>query len=148
MSTADEVNFILTIKLFHHVTAEQVASASWGDGPADGVIGIGPHQVTHGTIVWHFLLAVKRANLIEGINRGREATMNTEDFVVDNGGQSKVVEDVSAVPPHVNRAKLTQALVIKAVDLSDLARLVVASDESDSLRITYFQGNKKQEGLD
>ena len=74
--------------------------------------------------------------------------MDTEDLVVDDSSKGKVVEQVGAVAPHVHRAELAQAFVVKAVYLSDLARLVVASDKSHSFRIPDFKGNEQEEGLD
>lgn len=68
--------------------------------------------------------------------------MNTENFVVNDGSESEVVEDVRAVAPNVHRAELSQALIVEAIDLGDLAGLVVSSDECDSLRVAYLQGNQ------
>ena len=73
--------------------------------------------------------------------------MDTEYFVINDCSKSQVVKNVSAVPPNVDTAKLSEALIIEAIDLSDLTTLVVSSDQSDSLWVPDFQSNKEQEGL-
>ena len=74
--------------------------------------------------------------------------MDAENFVVNDGSEGKVVEDFGAVAPDVDRAVFAEALVVESVDLSDLTRLVIASDQSDTLRVTNFQGEQKKERLD
>lgn len=46
--------------------------------------------------------------------------MDTKDLVIDDGGQGKVVKDLTAIPPYVDRAKLSQTFIVKAVDLGNL----------------------------
>lgn len=74
--------------------------------------------------------------------------MHAEYFVIDDGGECEVVENVGAVAPDVDGAELPEALVIKAVDLSDLSAFVVAPDEGDTLGVPHFEGDEEQEGLD
>ena len=95
----------------------------------------------------HLLLAVDGADLVERVDGGREAAVHAEDLVVDYGRQADVVEHLGAVLPHRDRAVLAQALVVEAVDLSDLARLVVAPDERDAVRVAHFEREQQQEGL-
>ena len=73
--------------------------------------------------------------------------MDTEDFVVDNGTETKVIKDLTAVAPYIRRAIFTDAFFVEAIDLGDLPALVVASNEGYSIRITYFQCQKKQESF-
>ena len=47
--------------------------------------------------------------------------------------QREVVKEISEIFPHVGIAILSQALVIKPVDLSDLSALMVATKDSDSV---------------
>lgn len=61
-------------------------------------------------------------------------------LAVNDGRQAEVVKDLGAVAPHGHRAIFAQALVVEAVDLGDLAALVVASDQGDSVRIADLQG--------
>lgn len=62
---------------------------------------------------------------------------------VDQRGERQVVEQVCEVLPHVSVAVLPQALVVEAVDLCDLPRLVVPSQDGDSLLETNLNDNLK-----
>lgn len=61
---------------------------------------------------------------------------------VDQRGERQVVEQVCEVLPHVGVAVLPQALVVEAVDLRDLPRLVVPSQDGDSLLETNLNRRK------
>jgi len=52
--------------------------------------------------------------------------------------QVKIVEHFDAVLPRVHVAVLAYALLVEAVDLSNLTRLVVPSQQGDALRIPRF----------
>ena len=64
-------------------------------------------------------------------------------LVVYQGGEGQVVEQVGEVLPHVGVAVLPQALVVEAVHLRDLTRLVVPSQDGDSLTVPYL-GKREQ----
>lgn len=64
--------------------------------------------------------------------------MNTKNFVFDKGTQSEVVEDISAISPDTGGTVLSPALVVEAIDLSDLTGLVVASDQGHSIWVSHF----------
>jgi hypothetical protein len=83
----------------------------------------------------HLFNLSKSPYLIEGVDGGGEATVHAEDFVVDDGRETQVVEDLGAVPPHIDGPVLLKALVVEAVHLRDLSRLVVSTDQSDPVRI-------------
>lgn len=65
--------------------------------------------------------------------------MDTKDPVVNNGRETQVVKDFAAVSPDIGRAKLLKALVIESVYFGDLSRLVVASDECNSVWVSDLQ---------
>ena len=69
----------------------------------------------------HLLYSIQRADVIKRVNTGRQAAVQAEDLVVDQGGEREVVEQVGEELPHVGVAVLPQALVVEAVDLRDLA---------------------------
>lgn len=74
--------------------------------------------------------------------------MEAEDLVLNQGSQGEVVEEVGEYLPHVGVAVFAKAFVVEAVDLCDLARLVVASEDGDALGVSDFEGNEEGDGLD
>jgi len=64
--------------------------------------------------------------------------VHAEDTVVDDSRQAQVVEDFCAILPDIHAAILLQAFIVKTVHLSDLPRLVVAPNESDTVRVSYL----------
>lgn len=61
--------------------------------------------------------------------------------------QVEVVEDLHAVLPRVHVAILADALLVEAIDLSDLPGLVVASQQGDALRVPGFVAQQELERL-
>lgn len=74
--------------------------------------------------------------------------MEAEDLVFNQGGQGEVVEEVGENLPHVGVAVFAEALVVEAVNLCDLARLVVASQDGDALGVADLEGDEERHGLD
>ena len=79
----------------------------------------------------HLLNAIQRADVVQRVDARAEAAVQAEDLVVDERGQGQVVEEIGEEFPHVGVAVFAQAFIVKAVDLSDLARFVVAADKCD-----------------
>jgi len=73
--------------------------------------------------------------------------MHTKHAAVHDGPQTQIIKDVAAVPPHVARAVLALTLVVEAVDLGDLAGLVVPPDEGDAIGISDLEEKEEEEGL-
>ena len=59
--------------------------------------------------------------------------MYAEDLVVDDNRQRQKVKHVGEIVPHIRIAVLSGALGVEAVRLSHTARLVVATNEVDSV---------------
>ena len=74
--------------------------------------------------------------------------MDAENFVVNDGCEGQVVKDLCAVAPHVDGAVLAKTFIVETVHLSDLSRLVIASDESDTFRVAHLKSQEEEECLD
>lgn len=59
--------------------------------------------------------------------------MYAEDLVIYNDRQCQEVEHVGEIVPDIRVAVLSRALGVEAVRLGDAARLVIATDEVDSV---------------
>lgn len=64
--------------------------------------------------------------------------MEAEDLVVDQGGERKVIEQVREVFPNISVTILAKALIVEAINLSDLSRFVISSEDRDALRVSNF----------
>ena len=98
--------------------------------------------------MWHLLLPVDRPNLIEGVNRWTQSSVNTEYFIVDDCCKGKVVEDVSAVSPDIHGTIFSKTLVIEPVNLCDLSALMISPDKGDALGVSHHEGKQEEESLD
>ena len=115
------------IECLRYVLTECVSRTSRADSPTTSVIRITPEQIAHWPFVRYFLDAVEGADVIKRIDAGRKAAVQTEDLVVDQSGEGEIVKEVCEELPHVCVAVLSEAFIVEAIDLCDLARLVVAS---------------------
>ena len=87
-------------------------------------------------------------HLVYALQAGAKATMHAKDAAVDDGAEGEIVEDLAAPAPDIAAAVLALTLVIEAVDLGDLARLVVAADKGHALRVADLERKEEEEGLD
>ena len=92
--------------------------------------------------MWDFLYAIECSDVIEGIDAWGETSVEAEDLVVDEGSKGEVIEQVGEVFPNIGIAVLSEALIIEAVDLGDLAGFVVATEDCDALRVSNFESNE------
>mmetsp|Transcript_3560 Transcript_3560/g.6810 ORF Transcript_3560/g.6810 Transcript_3560/m.6810 type:complete len:278 (+) Transcript_3560:505-1338(+) len=148
MRARDQLDCVCRVELRNHVAAEEVAGAARAEAPAVNILRVGPHEVAHGAVVRNLLLAVDDPYLVERVDRWRQAAVYAENLVLDERREGEIVENLGAVAPDVDRAVLAQALVVKAVDLRDLAALVVAADERHALRVPHFEREQQQKRLD
>ena len=147
VSPADHLDVVGGVELADHVAAEEVAGPSGRDSPPLSVLWVRPQEVAHRTVVRNLLLPVDGPDLVEGLDAGTEAAVNTEDLAVNDGREGEIVEYLGAVSPDCDAAVLPQTLVIEPVHLGDLPALVVAPDEVDPVRVPHLQGQQQQEGL-
>lgn len=69
--------------------------------------------------------------------------MYAEDLIVDDNRQRQEVKHVGEIVPHIRIAVLSRALGVEAVRLGDTARLVVATNEVDSVWVAQLQADQK-----
>jgi hypothetical protein len=70
------------------------------------------------------------------------------NLVVDESSERKVVEEVGEVLPDVRISILPQALVVETVNLSDLSRLVVTTEDRNAVPVPNLEGDEEGDGLD
>ena len=75
--------------------------------------------------------------------KGTKAT----DLVLDESCEGEIIKQIGEVPPNVGVSVLSQAFVVEAVDLGDLARFVVSSKEGHPVAVPQLYSKKKSDGL-
>lgn len=74
--------------------------------------------------------------------------MHGQYLAVNNGGQTEIVKDIAAVPPHIGTAKLADALVVKAINLGNLPTFMIAPNQSHPIGVAHLEGQQQQKGFD
>ena len=120
---------------------ENVPSSSWGNTPSVPILRVRPEQITHRSFVRHFLETVEHSNIVQGLNRRRETSMQAEYLIVNEGSERQEVEKVGKVLPDIRVSVFSHAFIVKAIHLSDLPRLVVASGEVNSRRVPDLEAD-------
>mmetsp|Transcript_7641 Transcript_7641/g.22879 ORF Transcript_7641/g.22879 Transcript_7641/m.22879 type:complete len:248 (-) Transcript_7641:431-1174(-) len=143
----DEVQAVDVVELLADVAAEEVPRPPRAQPPSYHLLRVRPKQVAHGALVGNLLLPVDQPDLVDRRNVRRETAVHPEHDAVHQGGQRQVVKHLNAVPPHVQRSVLAEALVIKSVDLRDLPRLVVPPYQEDPVRVPDLESQKEKKGL-
>jgi len=98
--------------------------------------------------MWYLLNSVKGANVIERVDGGGESTVKAEDLVINEGSEGKVIEEVGEVLPDVGISIFSEALVIKAIDLSDLTGFMISTENGDSAWVSDFERDKEGYSFD
>ena len=117
MSTRYQFQSICMVELFRDVLTERVSSTSGRNAPAAAVIGIRPKQVADGSFMGNFLDTVKLADLVEGVDRWRETSMQTENLSLDDCSQWQVIEQFSESLPNISISILAQALIVETIPI-------------------------------
>ena len=73
--------------------------------------------------------------------------MDAKNAAVHDGTQRQIIKDLATPAPYVATAVLALTFVIKPVNLGDLPRLVVSTDERYSVRVSHFERQKKKESF-
>ena len=135
------------VESLRDVLSESVACSSWRYSPSASIIWVGPQKITHGSFMWNFLYTIESSNVVEGIDTGGETSVETEDLIIDEGGQGEVVEQIGEVFPDIGIAIFAKTLIVETVDLGDLTGFMVASENGDSPRISDLECHKKRYSL-
>lgn len=135
MSSSNELQTVDMVEFGRHLVTKEPASAAWGNSPGLDVLGVTPDQIAESTFMGNLLCTSHNTNLVDCTNLRAQASVDAEDFTIDDGRKDKEVEDLAARLPNGRVAILLLTLLVETVDLSDLAGLVVTTNEGDLLRV-------------
>lgn len=91
--------------------------------------------------MWNFLYTIKCSDIVKGVDAWRETSVEAEDLVVDKGGEGEEIEEIGEVLPDVCVTILAKAFVVEAIDLGDLTRFVIATEDGNALWVSDLKGN-------
>ena len=91
---------------------------------------------------------VTLASLLASDGTGWRKSARPTDLVFNESCKGEVIEKIGEVSPDVGVSVLSQALVVETVDLSDLARFVVASEDGDAIAIPQLHRDEESDGFD
>jgi len=148
MSSCNQSQAIIVVESLGNVLAKRIPSSSRRYSPPASIIWIRPQEIAHRTLVWYLLYAVEGSDIIECINAGRETSVEAEDLVINQGCEGKVVEEVGEVFPDIRVAVLSEALVVEAIDLGNLAGFVITTEDCDALGISDLEGHEEGDSFD
>lgn len=69
-------------------------------------------------------------------------------LLLDQGGQGQVIKEICECLPDIGISVFAQALVVETIDLGDLARLVITTEDGDAVLIADLEGNEQGHSLD
>jgi len=148
MRANDELQGVLVVEGFCDVLPERVPRSPRRDSPPVPLIRVRPHQVTDRTLVGDLDVSVQLLYVLDPVERGREASVGAEDSIVDNGGKGEEVKQVRKMLPNVRRSVDPQAFVVKPINLSDLAALMVSASQTDSVGIPNLKSNEEEHTIE
>jgi hypothetical protein len=96
----------------------------------------------------YLLHTIQLANLVQAIQRGRETSVQAENFLFYDCGKRKVIKEVSEVFPNIRISVFPQALIIETIHLCDLARLMISTEDSDAVLVANLQAHQESDCLD
>jgi len=73
--------------------------------------------------------------------------VEAEDLVVNEGGKREIIEQIGKELPNIGIAVFSETFVVEAINLGDLARLMIASEDRNSGWVSYLEGNEKGNGF-
>jgi len=121
VSTSNELKSIDVIEFGSNFVAKQPPGSSRRNSPCANVLGIAPYQIAKSAFMRDLLRTSNDADLVEGTNLRTQATVNTENFAVDDCTENEEVEDLAAGFPDRGVSILLLTFFVETVDLSYLA---------------------------
>lgn len=69
--------------------------------------------------------------------------MQAEYLSINEGGERQIVEQVGEILPHIRIPVFSQTFVVESVNLRDLSRLVISTEDGDSFAIANLESDEE-----
>lgn len=86
MGSCDKCESIIVVERLGNILPESVTGTTGADAPTASVIGVGPQQVAHGSLMGYLLDSVESSDVVKSIDTRRQTTVKTKDLVINEGG--------------------------------------------------------------
>lgn len=127
MRSADQIHFVIFQKVFHHISAEDVAHSPLAFVPAETLlVWVAPEQVAEHPLVGHFHRPGKLVYLIWVFQVRRKPSVHAEYFIVYYSCHGQAVEALGEGLPQLDRVP-PLALIVEPVYSVDSLTLVISS---------------------
>lgn len=74
--------------------------------------------------------------------------MHAKDLIIDNCSDGEVIKDFGEGSPDIERAVFSDTLIIETVNLRDEPRLVISSEQGDSVLVSDLEREQHEESFD
>ena len=115
--------------------------------PLHILVRIAPQQIADDARVGHVGRPRNATDLIHAVVLRRQAAVDAEDLLVDDGGDGKTVEAVGERLPKFDVVPAL-ALVVETVDAVDARALVVAAQQEKVLRVLHLVRQQQTDRLE
>src|SRR3954469_7660765 len=130
MSTGNQFETVNMVKLSSNFISKEPACTTRRNSPGLNILRITPYQIAKGTFVWDFLCTSNDTYLVNSADFRAQTSMYAKDLAIYYSCEDKKVKDLAARLPNRCIAIFLLALLVEAVNLGDLTRFVVTSNES------------------
>ena len=86
----------------------------------------------------HLLESFKCSDVVQGFNAGGQSSVKAEELILDDSSEREEVKELGETFPDIRVSVFSAALIVKAINLGNLPRLVVASQDGDSIFVPDF----------
>ena len=69
--------------------------------------------------------------------------MKAEELILDDSSEREEVKELGETFPDIRVSVFSAALIVEAINLGNLPRLMVASQDGDSIFVPDFEGNQE-----
>ena len=95
----------------------------------------------------YFLYTIKGSNVVQSIDARGKSAVKTENLVVDERSEGKVIEQIGKILPNVRVAVLPETFIVETINLRDLAGFMITTKDCDALRVSDFECNEEGDRL-
>jgi hypothetical protein len=131
VSTSDELKTVDMIKLGCNLVSKEPACTTGRNSPRLDILRIAPDQVAKSTLMRDLLGTSNDTDLIDGTDLRTQAAVNAENLTVNDSSKDEKIKYLAARLPDRRVSIFLLALLVKAINLGDLAGFMVASNECD-----------------